>query len=61
MDEFWKHRERFARKRALDEQKKRAKAQFGNGDRPPTPEDPRPNRMPKPVEEIKTEAVSKAI
>jgi hypothetical protein len=61
MDEFWEHRKRFAHKRALDDQKKRALAQFGKGDKPPTPEDPRPNRMTKPVENIVTEAISKAV
>jgi len=60
MSEFWEHRKRFARKRALDEQKARALAQFGNGKKPtPTPEDPRPTREPKPVENIRTEAISK--
>jgi hypothetical protein len=59
MDEFWEHRKRFAKKRALDEQKRRALAQFGHGDKPPTPEDPRPTRMTKPVENIVTDAIAK--
>lgn len=60
MEEFWEHRKRFAKKRALDEQKKRALAQFSN-DRvpPPSPDDPRPTRMAKPDDTVTTEVVAK--
>jgi len=52
---------RFAEKRKQDEQKKRALAQFGHGDKPPTPEDPEPTRMTAPIEECVVEAVAEAV
>jgi hypothetical protein len=57
-DEFWRHRKSFAAKRARDEQKRRALAQFGKGIPPPTPEDPEPTREPRPLEGEPVDAIA---